>query len=99
MNCLKCKNLEEAFESRLSQYIDACTAAYYRVTTEVAAKKNVDMERAKNDLEEHQLVCVSAAEVRQSGPRVSDASTQALGGMETASALAATYDGGRHGRL
>ncbi|HEX4922147.1 MAG TPA: hypothetical protein VFV92_15590, partial [Candidatus Bathyarchaeia archaeon] len=57
MNCLKCKNLEEAFESRLSQYIDACIAAYYRVTTELAAKKNVDMERAKNDLEEHQLVC------------------------------------------
>jgi hypothetical protein len=37
MNCLECKNLEEAFESRLSQYIDACTAAYYRVTTELAA--------------------------------------------------------------
>ena len=71
MNCLKCKNLEEAFESRLSQYIDACTAAYYRVTTELAAKKNVDMERAKNALEEHQLVCVFAAEVRQSGPRAS----------------------------
>jgi hypothetical protein len=71
MNCLECKNLEEAFESRLSQYIDACTAAYYRVTTELAAKKNVDMERAKNALEEHQLVCVFAAEVRQSGPRAS----------------------------
>jgi len=71
MNCLERKNLEEAFESRLSQYIDACTAAYYRVTTELAAKKNVDMERAKNALEEHQLVCVFAAEVRQSGPRAS----------------------------
>jgi hypothetical protein len=71
MNCLECKNLEEAFESRLSQYIDACTAAYYRVTTELAAKKNVDMERAMNALEEHQLVCVFAAEVRQSGPRAS----------------------------
>jgi hypothetical protein len=71
MNCLECKNLEEAFESRLSQYIDACTAAYYRVTTELAAKKNVDMERAKNALEEHPLVCVFAAEVRQSGPRAS----------------------------
>ena len=68
MGCLECKNLEEAFESRLSQYIDARTAAYYRVTTELAAKKNVDMERARNDLEEHQLVCVSA-EVRPSGPR------------------------------
>jgi len=71
MGCLECKNLEKAFESRLSQYIDACTAAYYQVTTELAAKKNVDMERAKNALEEHQLVCVFAAEVRQSGPRAS----------------------------
>ena len=68
MGCLECKNLEEAFESRLSQYIDACTAAYYQVTTELAAKKNVDMERARNDLKEHQLVCASA-EVRPSGPR------------------------------
>ena len=68
MGCLECKNLKQAFESRLSQYVDARTAAYYRVTTELAAKKNVDMERAKNDLEEHQLVCVSA-ELRPSGPR------------------------------
>jgi hypothetical protein len=60
MGCVECKNLEEAFESRLSQCIDAYTAAYYRVTTELAAKKNVDMERARNDLEEHQLVCASA---------------------------------------
>ena len=68
MGCLECKNLEEAFESRLRQYIDACTAAYYRVTTELAAKKNVDMERARKDLEEHQLVSASAEE-RPSGPR------------------------------
>ena len=60
MDCLECKNLEEAFESRLSKYIEARSAAYYRVSTELAAKKNVDMERAKSDLEEHQLVCVSA---------------------------------------
>lgn len=60
MYCLECKNLEEAFESRLSQYIEARSAAYYRVSTEVAAKKNADMKRAKSDLEEHQLVCVSA---------------------------------------
>jgi hypothetical protein len=64
MHCLKCKNLEEAFESRLSKYIEARSAPYYRVSTELAATKNVDMERARNDLEEHQLICVSAAEVR-----------------------------------
>jgi hypothetical protein len=69
MNCLECKKLEEAFESRLSQYIDARSAAYYRVSTELAAKKNVDMERARNDLKEHQLVCVSDAEVRPSASR------------------------------
>jgi len=59
MQCLKCKNLQEAFESRLSKYIEACSAAYYRVSTELAAKKNVDMERARYDLEEHQLTCLS----------------------------------------
>ena len=53
MDCLECKNLEEVFESRVSKYNEARSAAYYRVSTELAAKKNVDMERARNDLEEH----------------------------------------------
>jgi hypothetical protein len=57
MDCLECKNLEETFDSRLSQYIEACSAAYYRVSTELAAKKNVGMERARNDLKEHQEIC------------------------------------------
>jgi hypothetical protein len=34
------------------------------VSTELAAHRNVDMERAKNDWEEHQFVCVSFAKVR-----------------------------------
>ena len=71
MDCLMCKDLERAFESRRSQYIEARSAPYYRVSTELAACKNVDMERAKSDLEEHQLVCVFVAEMRQSGPGVS----------------------------
>ncbi len=65
MGCLICKELERAFESRRRNYIAARFAAYYRVSTELAAYKNVEMERAKSDLEEHQLVCVFAA----SGPR------------------------------
>jgi hypothetical protein len=60
MDCLECKSLEEAFEARLSKYSEARSAAYYRVSTELAAKKNVDMERARNDLEEHQTICASA---------------------------------------
>jgi hypothetical protein len=59
MDCLECKSLEETFEARLSQYNEARSAAYYRVSTELAAKKNVDMERTRNDLEEHQLICES----------------------------------------
>jgi hypothetical protein len=58
-NCLICKDLERAFESRLSQYMEARSAAYYQVSTDLAAQKNVDMERAKSDLEDHRLVCVS----------------------------------------
>ena len=59
MDCLRCVDLEQAFEFRLSKYIEARFSAYYRVSTELAAKKNVDMERARNDLEEHRLICVS----------------------------------------
>jgi hypothetical protein len=63
MDCLECKSLEEAFEARFEKYNEARSAAYFRVSTELAAKKNVDMERARNDLEEHQLICVSIAQM------------------------------------
>ena len=59
MDCLKCMNLEQALESRLSKYSEARSAAFYQVSPELAAKKKVDMERARNDLEEHQLICPS----------------------------------------
>ncbi len=65
MDCLICEDLERTLESRRSEYIGARSAAYYAVSTGLAAYKNVEMERAKSNLEEHQLVCVSAA----SGPR------------------------------
>ena len=61
MECLTCKNLELALESRRSEYVEARSSAYYQVTTEFAAHKNVHKERAKSDLEEHQLVCVSTS--------------------------------------
>ena len=67
-NCPICKSLEEACESRLSEYVKARSAAYYQVSTELAAYKNVEMERAKSELEEHRLVCVCAFKSRQSGP-------------------------------
>ncbi len=59
MGCVKCRDLRQAFACKLRKYIEARTACYYRVSTELAAHKNVDMERPRNDLEEHQLVCAS----------------------------------------
>lgn len=59
MNCLKCRHLEQVFESRLGEYREARLSPFYRVSSELAAKKQVDMERARNDLEEHQLTCSS----------------------------------------
>ena len=79
MDCSICQDLERAFDSRRSKYIEARSAAYYRVSTELAAKKNVDMECAKSDLEEHQLVCVSAAKVRPSGSRAVLAANKTAG--------------------
>jgi hypothetical protein len=63
MGCLICRDLERAFKARHSEYLGARSAVSYRVSTKLAAYKNVDMERAKNELEEHQLVCASAVKV------------------------------------
>ena len=60
MNCVICKDLERALESQRGKYIEARTAPY-RVSTELADRKNVDMERAKDDLEEHRSVCIAVA--------------------------------------
>jgi hypothetical protein len=49
MNCLKCKELSGAFEFRRNEYVEARSSAYYRVSTQLAAKRNVDMERARYD--------------------------------------------------
>jgi len=62
MNCLKCKDLSGALEFRRNEYVEARSSAYYRVSTQLAAKRNVDMERARYDMEEHRAVCVSYAQ-------------------------------------
>jgi hypothetical protein len=61
MRCPICRNLERAYEAGLSEYIEARSSAYYPICTKSAARKKVDMERARYELEEHRLGCVSAA--------------------------------------
>jgi len=71
MDCAMCRELKRVFEIKLAQYVEARASAYYRVSTQLAARRNVDMERAKNDWEEHQMVCEWVLHGRDmSGPSV-----------------------------
>jgi len=63
MDCSICRDLKRTYEAGLSEYLEARSSASYGVNTNLAAFKNVEMERAKSDLEEHRLVCVSAVSV------------------------------------
>jgi len=74
MDCPICGDLERLFESRRSEYIETRSSACFRVCTEFAARKNVDMERARYELEEHLSICVSTVRVFTSLPG-RDAST------------------------
>jgi hypothetical protein len=57
MSCSICENLERAYEAMNSEFIEACSSAGYSVCTKLAAQKNVEMERARYELEEHRSVC------------------------------------------
>jgi hypothetical protein len=63
MGCSICKNLELVYLAALSEYVEACTSACYRVSNKPAAQKYVDMERALSELEEHRMLCASTAGV------------------------------------
>jgi len=60
MSCRICENLEEVYKARLSEYVEARASAGYRASTRLAAQMNVEMERARYELEEHHSVCLSA---------------------------------------
>lgn len=57
MGCLICQDLEGTYEAMLSEYVEARSSVRYRISTVLAAQKNVDMERARYELEEHRRVC------------------------------------------
>jgi hypothetical protein len=62
MGCIVCANLEQTYAARLGEYIEARSSACYRVSKKFAAHKNVEMERAKFELEEHWSVCPFAVQ-------------------------------------
>lgn len=61
MDCPVCWSLKRAYEAAAGEYIKARSSACFRVCLDVAARKNVEMERARYELEEHRHGCVSAA--------------------------------------
>lgn len=63
MECLICGDLERAFNVVRSEYSEARSSAFYPISNELAAVKNVDMERALYELEEHRLLCVFAGKI------------------------------------
>ena len=60
MGCLVCENLKQVLDSKRSKYINAVCAPYYLVSMDVAAWRNVDIELAKSNLEDHRLLCAAA---------------------------------------
>jgi hypothetical protein len=63
MSCAICAYLERAYLAELNEYLVARSSAGYRVSTMRAAQKNVDMQRARHELEKHRKVCLAAAGV------------------------------------
>ncbi len=55
--CPECESLNRIFESKLSGYLAARSAVLHRISTEFAARQQVDMERAKSAMEDHQSIC------------------------------------------
>lgn len=58
MGCLICRDLQLAYEAGRSEYIEARSSTFYQVCKKLAARKNVDMERARYELEEHRRRCI-----------------------------------------
>ena len=63
MECLICRELERAYDVVRREYSDARSSAFYPLSGKFAAVKNVDMERARYELEEHRLLCVFAGKI------------------------------------
>jgi hypothetical protein len=69
MDCLTCRNLYRIVDQARAEYAEARSNMFYTVSTEIAAKRQVDMERAKTDLREHRSVCSSTPKLEYVGRR------------------------------
>lgn len=59
MDCPACETLKRTYETWRSKYNAARAGSYYRICTKLVASIYVEMERAKNDLEDHGRRCAA----------------------------------------
>jgi hypothetical protein len=69
MNCSECRDLYRVFERRNARYLEAREAAFFHISTRIAARKLIDLQRAMNDLREHQAECPWAIAAEHVGRR------------------------------
>jgi hypothetical protein len=81
---LVCRNLYRIVDRARAEYADARSAVFYTISTEIAAKRQVDMERAKTDLREHRSVCSSTPKLVYVGRRRDTLIWVGRGGLGTA---------------
>jgi len=60
VDCPICRELDRALNLTIASYMVARSAALYRIGSDIASKREVEVERAKTDLLEHQIACASA---------------------------------------
>ena len=63
MDCPVCKRLERTFEGWNSECIRARSSLYLSVSTRFAAYDNIEMERARSELQMHRSVCLFPVKV------------------------------------
>ena len=72
MGCSVCKRLERIFEGWNSECIRARSSLYCSVSTRFAAYDNVEMERARSELQMHRSVC-ALVDTKPAGLRTASA--------------------------
>lgn len=60
MGCSECRELWKRFEVATARYEQALNASFYLVSPHIAQHEYVRMQRAQNDLQEHQHDCAWA---------------------------------------
>lgn len=62
MGCPICHDFERALQDRTSDYRKACSnTVYCRISSRFVAYSDIEMERARSELEIHRSVCPSTA--------------------------------------